>query len=271
MDRLAIEFICTFGMPPVEYIRLAAELGVHKIGIACAPIVANPYGYPAWNLAEDAALLRQTKAALRERGVSISLGEGFLIMPGIAIADAAAKMDTLAEIGTPIVNVVLIEPDHARAIDQFGQFAAMAAQHGMAATIEFMPISPTRDIHAALDIITGSGAANGKVLVDAMHFFRSGSVAADLVGIDPNSIGYAQICDVPMPALTTDYGSEARDERRLPGDGDLPLLDLIRALPASVTIGLEVPMKSRAETGIAPADLLRPGIAACRKLLREAE
>jgi sugar phosphate isomerase/epimerase len=269
MDRLAIEFICVFGMPPVEFVHFAADQGCTNIGMACAPIVANPYGFPAWNLHGDAALARQTKAALTERGVKVTLGEGFLIMPGIEIGDAAPKLDVLAELGAPTANCVLIEADRARAIEQFGHFAAMAAQRGMAATIEFMPMVPTNTIAAALDIIDGAGADNGKVLIDAMHFFRSGATVADLAATDPQRIGYAQLCDVPMPAINPDYGSEARDGRLAPGEGDLPLLDFLRALPRDLIVGLEVPMLAKAQAGMPLADLLAPGIAAARALLAQ--
>ena len=64
MDRLALEFICVLGMPPVAYVELAAKLGIKRIGFAPSPIAANPHGYPAWDLRTDPALLGETKAAL---------------------------------------------------------------------------------------------------------------------------------------------------------------------------------------------------------------
>ncbi len=269
LHRLSIEFICVFGMPPVEFIHLAADLGVRQIGLACAPIVANPHGYPAWNLLGDADLVRQTKAALQGTGVRIALSEGFLIMPGIEIGDAAAKLDILADLGARIANCVIIEADRSRAIDQFASFAAMAEQRGMAATIEFMPMVPINDYHAALDIIRASGAANGQLLIDAMHFYRSGSTSAELAAIDPPLIGHAQLCDVPMPPVIADYGHEARDERLCPGKGNLPLREFLSVLPRDLVVGLEVPMLSRAEAGEGAAQRLSACISAASAMLSE--
>ena len=70
-------------------------------------------------------------------------------------------------------------------------------------------------------------------------------------------IAYVQLCDVPMPAQTGDYGEEARHERCCPGEGDLPLAEFLAALPADITIGLEVPMISKAAAGIGVREALR--------------
>ncbi len=270
MDRLAIEFICVFGMPPVEFVKLAAGLGVPKIGLACQPITANPHGYAPWCLLQNPALVRATKAALHDNGVEVALGEGFLIMPGSEISAAVPALDILAQLGAPRVNAMCIDGDHARAVDQFAALAALAAERNMDATLEYMPVIGPDNLDKALAVVTEAGAANGKLLLDAMHFYRSGSVAADLAEVDPARIGYVQICDVPMPAKIDDYGAEARDERLCPGDGDLPLADFVRALPGGVIIGLETPMLSLAQAGVLPAEALRPCIRAARRLLEQA-
>ena len=218
MDRLALEFISALGMPPAEYVELAAQLGIARIGIAPSPIAANPHGYPAWDLRDDPALLRDTKAALAANGVTISLGEGFLIMPGMEIAGAQATMDMMAELGAPLVNTIVMELDRPRAFDQFAHYAAMASERGMLACFEFMPMMWPINMAEAAAFVAGSGAANARVLVDAMHFYRSGSTIADLAAIDPACIGYVQLCDVPMPATNPDYGMEARDNRLAGGD-----------------------------------------------------
>ena len=119
----------------------------------------------------------------------------------------------------------------------------------------------------ALAFISDTGAANAKLMIDAMHLYRSCGTTEDLAGIDATHVGYAQLCDVPMPAQDADYGEEARHERRCPGDGDLPLGDFLRALPRDITVGLEVPMISKARAGIAPTEAMKPCVEAARKLL----
>jgi sugar phosphate isomerase/epimerase len=267
VDRLALEFISMLGMPPVEYVELAARLGVTQIGFSPRPITANPYDFAPFDLGSDPSLLRATKAALTANGVKASLGEGFLIVPGLEIADSAANMDALAELGAPMVNAVMMEQDRSRAFDQFARYAAMAAERGMQACLEYMPLIWPINLHEAAAVVTESGAGNARVLIDAMHFYRSGSIAADIAKIDPALIGYVQICDVPMPATNPNYGMEARDNRLPLGEGDLPLTEFIAAVPNNVTIGIEMPLADRASSGIPVEDLLRPSVAYARKLI----
>ncbi|MGE4306268.1 MAG: sugar phosphate isomerase/epimerase family protein [Novosphingobium sp.] len=264
-DRLAIEFICMLGMPPVEFIRLTRDLGVAAIGLAPQPITANPHGYPAWSLLEDKALVRETKAALADTGVRVALGEGFLVRDDMDLSTFAPMLDLFADLGAPVVNAVSM----AASPLTFGTFARMAGERGLRTTVEFLPLMPPASFAEALAYVDACGADNAQVLVDAMHFFRGGSTLGELAAADPAKIGHVQICDVPMPAATDDYGLEAREERLAPGAGNLPLADFVKALPPEITIGLEVPEMAKARAGIAPVDRLAPVIAAARKLLAE--
>jgi sugar phosphate isomerase/epimerase len=270
MHSIGIEFITVLGQPPVDYVRTAADLGVRHIGMAPAPIVTVEGLYPAWSLVEDAALRRAFKAALAERGVSVSVGEGFLIMPGMDIQAFAGQVDAMAEIGAPVLNVIGVNPDPSGAADQLGAFAELAAVRGLRTTIEFVPGTPVGDLAAAVDIVRRVGRPDFALLVDSMHLFRTGSTADDLIALDPALIGYVQICDVPWTS-DLDYADEARFERRAPGEGELPLKDMIAALPPDIHLGLEVPMRARAEAGIGPIERLRPAIDAMRDLVKEVD
>lgn len=263
MHPLALDFICVLGMPPVEFIELARALGVDRIGLAPQPITANPHGYTGWNLLDDASLVRATKQALADNGVAVSLGEGFLLREGIDIAGLAPALDLFAELGAPLVNAVSM----AAPPDLFGRFADMAGERGMGATVEFLPLMPPACLQDALDYAAACGSLHAGVLVDAMHFFRSGGTVDKLATAPAGRIGYAQICDVPMPAVMADYGLEAREERLAPGKGDLPLAAFLGALPEGLTVGLEVPEMEKARSGIGPEERLAPVIAAARALL----
>jgi sugar phosphate isomerase/epimerase len=271
MDRLGLEFISTLGMNPVEAVRLTAELGLRRAGMAPSPITDNPHEFAPWDFRSDPALVRATKAAAREHGVEIALGEGFLIMPGLNMADFEPAVDIMAELGAPVLNGVCIEQDRARATDEFALFAELAAKRGLVATLEFMPLMWPATLAEALDFVKATGAPNARLLLDAMHVYRSGATTADVAALDPAMIAYVQLCDVPLPAsgaaVADDYGEEARHNRLCPGEGDLPLADFVAALPPEVTIGLEVPMLRKAQAGVGLRDALAPCVAASRRLL----
>ena len=64
-----------------------------------------------------------------------------------------------------------------------------------------------------------------------------------LARLDPALLPYAQICDASTePADTSRTGlfSDARDGRRLLGDGDLPVREFVATLPAGIPLSLEI-------------------------------
>jgi sugar phosphate isomerase/epimerase len=266
-DRLAIEFISVLGLPPVEFVGVAADLGCRHIGMALQPIVRDEAAYPAWSLKEDAALRRDMLAAMCDRDVSVSIGEGFLIWPHTDIEAFAVDLDIMQELGAPIVNSLTLDPDAARSADKFRRFAEMAAARGMRATVEFVPGMPVGTLAQALETVRRVDSPHFGVLVDMMHLARTGAGAGDLAAIDQTLIFYAQLCDVPLVSAYEDYGYEARFERLAPGKGELPLGDLMAALPKVIMVGLEVPMLAQAQAGVSPRDRLAPCLAAASILL----
>lgn len=67
---------------------------------------------------------------------------------------------------------------------------------------------------------------NGKVLIDALHLFRSGGTVADVQAMDAHLIGALQLCDAPLqgpdPSDTPAILAEARAGRLPPLEGELP-------------------------------------------------
>ena len=269
LNRLGIEMLSGLGLPPVELVHLAADLGCAYIsaGPMQMPPQFNPLGYPQWSLKDDPAYARQLKAALTDRGVSISLGEGFAVRPGVAMRERGAEMDMMAELGTRGLGAVSMEPDTGRARDELAVLAEMAGERGMLATIEFAPIQAVNTLAAALDMVRHVNRPNFGLLLDAMHFFRSGAMLDDLPAIDPALIRYAQLCDTPAGGPGDDYMNEAMFARLAPGEGELPLAGFVAALPHDIPLGLEVPMRDWALTGHGPLERLRPAVDAARKLL----
>lgn len=261
---LAIEFISALGMPPDEMVALVADLGLTRFGLAPRPITLNAAAFRTWDLLQDTALRDRTRAAMRRYGVSLAIGEGFLVRPDDTADTHLAALDLMADLGAPRINAVNLGGRGAPAIEAFGRLGMEARSRGMRTTIEFLPMMAPATF---ADALTFAGDAGIEVLVDAMHFFRSGGRIEELTRADPSMIGHAQVCDVPLPAITQDYGREASQDRLPPGEGDLPLQGFIRALPPHVTVGLELPMMSRADAMTDIQALLAPAVAAMRQLV----
>lgn len=270
-DRLGIEQLSVFGLPPVQFVNLAADLGCRYISTNFAPPRFNPHNYPKWSLRDDPALRREMIAAMRDRDVSISLAEGFGVLPGVDARSLAADLDVIVELGARRIATVSIEPDQQRSFDQFAIIAEMTAAIGVETVVEFAPTSPIPDLPTTIAAVRHVGRQNFRLMIDVMHFVRSGSGAADLAALEPGMIGYVQLCDVPLISTQPDYIREARYERLIPGKGELPLIDILAAVPRDVIIGLEVPQRSLAEAGVGPQERLAPCVKAARDLLSHVE
>ncbi len=268
-SRIGIEFISALGMPPPAFVALAADLGCRHIGMALEPIV-RLRKFSGWSLRDDAALRRDMIAAMQDRGVSISLGEGFVARPGIDLRDAGGDLDLLCELGVRRVGMISADSDHARALDQCAAFAELADARGLDSLLEFMPGLPIGNVQSAAAAIRHVGKPTFRVLIDTMHFFRSGSTLQQLAALAPEQIGYVQLCDVPRVSRHESYANEARFDRLAPGAGELPLLDFLAAVPGDVIVGLEVPMLDRAEAGMALQELLSGAVESTYELLRKA-
>ena len=271
MRRIGIEYISVFGLPPVEFVNLAADLGCASIGTGLAPMPFNPHGYPAWSLLNDRALRQRMIATMRDRGISISVAEGFFVMPQADVRNHAAGLDAVRELGVERINTLGLDPDVNRNFDQFAKLAELAANLGLETTLEFIPGTAVGDLPTALAAIRHVGRPNFRLLIDTMHLMRSGSSAAEVAALDPAVIGYVQLCDAPLVSRFAQYMDEAKYERMAPGAGEFPLLDILKVLPTHLTISLEVPQRSLAEAGVGPHERLGRCVEATRTLLTRLE
>lgn len=267
MDRLGIEFLSVFGLPPVEFVHLAADLGCRHISSGLTSYPYDPPNYPPFSPRDEPRLRREMTAAMRDRGVSIALGEGMTVRSGADIRDRSRDLEIMAELGIRRVNTVSVDPDLNRSIEQFGLLGEMAASFGMETTMEPGPGLTIPDLPAALDAVRQVGRPDFRLLIDVMHVIRSGSGPTDIAALDPAVVGYVQLSDAPLVPVVPDYAQEAMFERMVPGTGELPLPEVLAALPGDLVIGLEVPLRSQAQAGVGPHERLGRCVAAARELL----
>jgi sugar phosphate isomerase/epimerase len=272
MGRLGIEMLCVFGMPPVEYVHLVSDLGCRYITtgmVGFAPL--KTLGYQPFSLRDDRRLRQDLLAAMDDRGVSISLGEGLLIAPGVDVHSYAADLDIMAELGIPRINTVSLEPDRARTFDELAVLTDLAAQRDILTSVEPVPGLAIADLPSALAAVDHVGRDEISLLIDTMHVARSGAGPDDLRSLPAERIGHVQLCDVPLRSTKQHhYAEEAMYHRLAPGEGELPLVEMLAALPHDRVVGLEVPMRSRAETGVSAYDRLLPCVKSARALLARA-
>jgi sugar phosphate isomerase/epimerase len=270
MARLGIENISVFGLPPVEFVNLAADLGCQCISTGLTSFDFGVCDYPQFSLRDDLALRREMKAAMRDRGIAISLGEGLTIRPGVGARDHEADLDLFCELGVEVINTVSMDPDLGRTFDEFAVMAEMVASRGKHTTTELAPSLTVGDLPTALAAVRHVGRPEFNLLIDTMHVIRSGSTIADVAALDPALIGYVQLCDAPLTPRFESYFEESMFERMVPGEGGLGLRELLAVLPGDRVYSLELPLRSEAKAGLGPHERLGKCVAAARRLLAEA-
>jgi sugar phosphate isomerase/epimerase len=263
---LGIEFISVFGLPPVEFVHLAADLGCRYISTSLTGARLESLGYAAFSLRDDARLRQDLRSAMDDRAVSISLGEGMVITPGNDVSGLAGDLDIMAEIGAAQINTLSFDRDRNRTFDQLAMLTEMAAERGLGTAIELAPGATIGDVPTFMAAIEHVGRPELRLTVDTMHWARAGLAVAELGQVGSEKIGYVQLSDTTHKPRMKSYLQEAMYERLAPGDGELPLAEILGAVPADVVIGLEIPMRSLAESGVGPMDRLRPCVAATREL-----
>ena len=150
-----------------------------------------------------------------------------------AIADA---------LGARSINAALADPRPAlldAVADAFGALCDRAAAHGLLVTLEFLPWTTIRDAATAASVAIRAGRANGGVMLDAWHHFRSGAAIAS---IPAEHVFGIQLSDAPV-AAEADPIDETLHRRLAPGDGDIDLAGLLRHLAAGgcvAPVGIEV-------------------------------
>ena len=236
-------------LEPPELVRVAAATGFDAVGFRLLPWIE---GETAYSLLGDSKLLAETSRALHETGLSVLDVEIIRISPGLRADDFRAFFEAAARLGARYVLALGMDPDEARLADSYAALCAEAAPFGLRVVLEFIPREPIaiQTLDAAHRVVAAAGNVDGGILVDTVHFCRSGSSLSQLAALPPQLFPYFQIGDIiSHPPLRP----EDRRPKVLPGVGDLPLADIMRALPRGIPVSVEVPAGALADRAAADA------------------
>ncbi|GBQ19126.1 xylose isomerase [Gluconacetobacter sacchari DSM 12717] len=244
MNRdLVLAHLTVITLSPPEMVRVAARTGYQAVGLRLIRVTPHSPGYP---LMDDPSLMRETRSALRDTGTRVHDIEFVKLEPELEVVDLERFCAAGAELGAARIIAAPYDPDLDRMADRYAALCALAGRYGLGVVLEFFPWTVVPSLADALAIRRRAGApANGGILVDALHFYRSGSRLSDLDGLDAGVLPFMHLCDGPahgaedLPCRLL----EARAERLPPGDGALALGALIARMPPGIPISLEVPME----------------------------
>jgi sugar phosphate isomerase/epimerase len=249
---ISLAHLTVLDTTPPELVSVAAAVGFRTVGIR---LTATPsVGVPPYDILREGPMLRETLLRLRDTGVSVLDTEFLRFEPDQPVGIPEGFLEVSALLGAKHVLVMSAEPEEARTLERFGELCDRAAPYGLQVGLEFAIYTGVRTLAHAAHVIAQAKRANASILIDALHFSRSGGVPAHIRQVDPALFRYAQICDavadMPGPTDTAALIREARTGRLLPGEGVLPLADLVAALPAGLPLAIEAPNQA---TGHLPA------------------
>ena len=240
------------GTPPLERFSAAKAAGFTTVTLFTSDLV----------VARGAGLSNaDLKAAIAEAG--LLLGDIEIVgkwlpgqQPGTPLlppAMAAAMMvgtpekicKAAVELGARAVTVADLfglpfdGPEVAR---HFARVCDVAADHGLAVTLEFVPTGCVQTVAQAREVLERADRANAGMLIDSYHFFRAGSRLEDMARVPAELIAAWQMNDAGTTPATDDQFADMMI-RSMPGDGEFDLAGLMQAIAATGTTapgGIEV-------------------------------
>lgn len=237
----------------VELIEVAARHGF-------ATITARPAAFTA--AIEQGSSEAALRRSLKDAGVTVRMIDALNCLPGESLLDPAdPKFRHLPReaffppdeetcfraaeaLEAPFVNVTHFAQKPAPAeqmVKALGGVCRRAAARGLGITLEFIPGTGLPDVVTTDGLIRACGEGNCGITLDPWHWARSGGTLDDVRGLAAGAFLGMQLCDHrPEPAGTT---YTPMSGRLMPGEGALPLVELVRLVTANspaITIEVEI-------------------------------
>ena len=241
MIDLGLAHLTALDLAPGALVPEAVRAGFRFVGLRVIPATVGGPAYPT-RAGTDAH--RSLKRLLAGEGMRLNEIEFVQLVPGVDIPALAGIFEAAADLGAVAVTASGDDNDPARLTANFADLCDLAGQFSLRVDLEFMRWRAIGSLPQAEAIVRGAGRANGAILVDALHLHRSGGQPDDLIPIPAHHLRAVQICDAVAQVPVDDAAiiAEAREGRLPPGEGALPLGELLDALPADATISVEMPL-----------------------------
>lgn len=192
-----------------------------------------------WTPATTRAVRRQCG----EAGVRLLDLEVAWIMPGAPDPWLTELVEIAAELGAANLLCVSSDPDMAATVAKFQAMVDRAQGTGVRVNLEFGLFTEVKTIHAARAVLEQVEGAAKAMLVDTLHWSRSGGRAEDLATIPREWLSYCQPCDAPAdPPDLSNFDAiidDAINRRVALGAGGLAVGAMLDALPDALPLAVE--------------------------------
>jgi len=236
---------------PVEQIDAAAQAGFDAVGLRLFPVTVTDV-----DVMSDTTTQRAVEQRIAEAGLKVLDIEVVRATPQTNVDAIVPALEFGSRLGARWLAVTAAALDSYHPADEpcvvrcLADMCRLAEDHDMRVALEFMAFRGIRTLEDAIRVVEAVGHPAMGMSIDALHFFRSGGTTDALVDIDPQLIACVHLSDAPG-AVPADLISEARQNRLQPGEGELPLIDLLSVLPRELPVAVEVPSRDRERLSVA--------------------
>ena len=221
----------------VDLVNLAAANGFSAIAVSCDLCRRAVVGLP------------DLRRSLDDAGVRVTYVDG---LPG-ALAGIPASVgwsqqevfDVASALGAERLNVAHFGGDPATPIEVLGEGLAHAAERAatqdLELMVEFIPGTGVPDLPSAVELVKTAGVSGVGILLDSWHLYRSGGSPSLLAGEAVQLVAGIQLADRRRSQDDEPY--VPMTGRLLPGEGDLPLAEVLAAVLGAhprLPVGIEI-------------------------------
>jgi sugar phosphate isomerase/epimerase len=261
--RLSLAHLTVIDADPLVLIDTAAAGRFDAIGLRIVPPMPTD---PIVPVIGNERLIREIEGRLASTGIRVLDIEAVWLMPHTDILALKPALELGARLGAKHLLVVGNDPDWARQRDHFASLCDLALQVGLGIALELMSYVELKTLSEARQLLDEVRRPNAGLLIDALHFYRSGAHPRDLAEIEESVFPYIHLCDAFAAAPdAAGLRAEGRGARFYPGEGELPLGEFLRAFPNDIPVAIEAPCAEYAE--LSPLERGRICGAAARALL----
>lgn len=254
-DRIiSLAHLSALELAPPHMVRLAADAGFDHVSLRLSPAKREEPWHP---MVGNSPMRRETKQILVDTGLRVPDAEVMTIYPDCDPQGFLPLFEAMQDLEIVYIIVNSEDPDLSRFAETMAQLCAAALPFCVNLGIEFMRYRHIKTLDQAIQIVQASGAPNASLVIDSLHFFRAGHQIADLAHIPPGLVSLIQLADAPTQSPPFEkLREEAIGNRKVPGEGDLPLVEFLAALPADLPVSVEVPSNHVADKSLHARTLL---------------
>lgn len=220
---------------------------------------------------QDAASPREVGAMVRDYGLELMLYQPFRDFEGLpdplrarAFDRARHKFDLMAEMGAELMLICSSLHPQAmggidRAADDLAELAEVAAERGLRIGYEALAWGRhVNDHRDAWEIVRRADHPSLGLILDSFHSLARRIRPDTIRRIPGDKIFFVQLADAPQIDMDLLYWS--RHFRNMPGEGDLPVVDFMRAISATGYDGpLSLEIFNDQFRGGSPTNIARDG------------